>query len=182
MRTWEVVGKYPIYDGEGTISHTEIAIASTSNGYATFTERVAGNHVTKTNSELIELAREAFYKSEFSNKAISETVVKVEELEELFKSVKKFMKDSEARFLEMEKSQAESSERLTKADEERSTKFKAIEDKFKILNGAVMEMLTDYYSGKEEGGDVDVTVEEEPESSHVDGSDSSTTHENAETE
>ncbi|MGV3079057.1 DUF1366 domain-containing protein [Streptococcus sp. 32226D021BW] len=87
MRAWNVVGKYPIYK-DGAVSHTEIAIASTTGGYATYTEKVVGNHMDKPESELVELAREAHFKSEYADRAMAESVQKIDELEQSIKQNK----------------------------------------------------------------------------------------------
>lgn len=79
MRAWYVVGKYPIYtDGEET--YTEITLATVSGSYGTFTERVLGDQTSKTNDELIKLARDAYFKSEYADKAMPEAIQKVDEL------------------------------------------------------------------------------------------------------
>ena len=83
MRTWYVVGKYPIYT-DGKITHTEITLATLSGSYGTFTERVIGDHAGKTNDELIELARDAYFKSEYADKAMPEAVQKVDEMANKF--------------------------------------------------------------------------------------------------
>ena len=83
MRTWTVVGKYPIYT-DGKITHTEITLATISGSYGTFTERVIGDQTSKTNNELIELARDAYFKSEYADKAMPEAVQKVDEMESKF--------------------------------------------------------------------------------------------------
>ena len=83
MRTWYVVGKYPIYT-DGKITHTEITLATLSGSYGTFTERIAGDKTGKTNDELIELARDAYFKSEYADKAMPETVQKVDEMSNKF--------------------------------------------------------------------------------------------------
>ena len=83
MRTWYVVGKYPIYtDGKST--HTEITLATISGSYGTFTERVIGDQTGKTNDELIELARDAYFKAEYADKAMPEAVQKVDEMSDKF--------------------------------------------------------------------------------------------------
>ncbi|HFR3774548.1 TPA: DUF1366 domain-containing protein [Streptococcus suis] len=87
MRAWKVVGKYPFYS-DGEITHTEIAIASTTGGYATYTEKVVGNHMDKTEAELVELAREAHFKSEYADRAMAESVQKIDELEQSIKQNK----------------------------------------------------------------------------------------------
>ena len=79
MRAWNVVGKYPIYTN-GKITHTEITLATISGSYGTFTERVIGDQTGKTNDELIELARDAYFKSEYADKAMPEAVQKVDEM------------------------------------------------------------------------------------------------------
>ena len=83
MRTWYVVGKYPIYT-DGQITHTEITLATLSGSYGTFTERVAGDKTGKTNNELIELARDAYFKAEYADKAMPEAVQKVDEMSNKF--------------------------------------------------------------------------------------------------
>ena len=83
MRTWTVVGKYPIYT-DGKITHTEITLATISGSYGTFTERVIGDQTGKTNNELIELARDAYFKSEYADKAMPEAVQKVDEMSNKF--------------------------------------------------------------------------------------------------
>ena len=83
MRTWYVVGKYPIYT-DGKITHTEITLATISGSYGTFTERVIGDQTGKTNDELIELARDAYFKSEYADKAMPEAVQKVDEMANKF--------------------------------------------------------------------------------------------------
>ena len=83
MRTWYVVGKYPIYT-DGKITHTEITLATLSGSYGTFTERIAGDQTGKTNDELIELARDAYFKTEYADKAMPEAVQKVDEMSNKF--------------------------------------------------------------------------------------------------
>lgn len=83
MRAWNVVGKYPIYT-DGKITHTEITLATLSGSYGTFTERVVGDQTSKTNDELIELARDAYFKSEYADKAMPEAVQKVDEMSNKF--------------------------------------------------------------------------------------------------
>ena len=83
MRTWYVVGKYPIYT-DGKITHTEITLATLSGSYGTFTERIAGDQTGKTNDELIELARDAYFKAEYVDKAMPEAVQKVDEMANKF--------------------------------------------------------------------------------------------------
>lgn len=83
MRAWNVVGKYPFYT-DGKITHTEITLATLSGSYGTFTERVIGDQTDKTDNELIELARDAYFKSEYADKAMPEAVQKVDEMASKF--------------------------------------------------------------------------------------------------
>ena len=83
MRTWYVVGKYPIYT-DGKVTHTEITLATLSGSYGTFTERIAGDQTGKTNDELIKLARDAYFKAEYADKAMPEAVQKVDEMANKF--------------------------------------------------------------------------------------------------
>lgn len=83
MRAWNVVGKYPIY-ADGKITHTEITLATLSGSYGTFTERVIGDQTGKTDNELIELARDAYFKTEYADKAMPEAVQKVDEMSDKF--------------------------------------------------------------------------------------------------
>lgn len=83
MRAWYVAGKYPIYT-DGKITHTEITLATLSGSYGTFTERVVGDQTDKTNDELIKLARDAYFKSEYADKAMPEAIQKVDEMENKF--------------------------------------------------------------------------------------------------
>ena len=83
MRAWYVAGKYPIYT-DGKITHTEITLATLSGSYGTFTERIAGDQTGKTNNELLELARDAYFKSEYADKAMPEAVQKVDEMSNKF--------------------------------------------------------------------------------------------------
>lgn len=113
MRNWAVVGKYPIYDDDNKISHTEIAIASTSAGYATFTERVLGDHAKKSEKELIDLVLEALFKSEFSDRAMAESVQKIEEMDQAIKASNTLMAKMEAAITRAEEA-ANENRRLVK--------------------------------------------------------------------
>ncbi|NQP65414.1 hypothetical protein HO908_07720 [Streptococcus suis] len=177
MRAWKVIGKYPFLS-DGEITHTEIAIASTTGSYATYTEKVVGNHMDKTENELVELAREAHFKSEYADRAMAESVQKIEEMEAVVKSAKKFMQEAETKFADMQKAQTELTERMEAAEGERNERFKAVEDKFAILNGSVMEMLVEFYASME-NGEEDESIEN---IDTVDGSDNSTTNTDTETE
>ncbi|HFU3699125.1 TPA: hypothetical protein ACGOZJ_002223, partial [Streptococcus suis] len=110
----------------------------------------------------------------------AESVQKIEEMETVVKSAKRFMAESAENFEAMQSVQESLIERLSKAEEERNSRFQAVEDKFRILNGSVMEMLTEFYASFEEG---EVPEDESIENvDTVDGSDNSTTNTDTETE
>lgn len=139
MRAWKVVGKYPIYT-DGAVSHTEIAIASTTGGYATYTEKVVGNHMDKPESELVELAREAHFKSEYADRAMAESVQKIDEMEAVVKSAKSFMAESKQEFEAIKN-------RQDAAETERNERFSNLEaDMQTKIDDAVAE-LTIMFSG-----------------------------------
>lgn len=139
MRTWSVAGKYPIYT-EGMISHTEIVVVSTSGGHATYAEKVLGNHMDKPETELFELAREAYFKSEYADRAMAESVQKIDELEETTKEAKAFMENAADEFEAIKA-------RQDTAEKERNDRFKALEaDMQAKIDDAVAE-LTIMFSG-----------------------------------
>lgn len=80
MRTYAVVGKYPVYDEDGKITHTDISLNATSGGFDSFTQRVAGDHRNKPDTEAIELAKDAYFKSEYAEKAMSESAQEIDNL------------------------------------------------------------------------------------------------------
>ncbi|MDQ8821209.1 hypothetical protein RFF58_09360 [Streptococcus ruminantium] len=135
MRSWNVVGKYPVYTDD-VISHTEITIASTTSGYATYTERVLGNQMAKTDAELVELTREAHFKGEYADRAMAESVQKIEELDQIAKKAKDFMAEANQEF-EAIKSRQEA------AEAERDMRFTKLEsDMQKKIDDAVVELTT----------------------------------------
>ena len=80
MRTYAVVGKYPVYDEEGNITHTDVSLNATSGGFDSYTQRVAGDCRNKPDIEVVELAKDAYFKSEYAERAISESVQEIDNL------------------------------------------------------------------------------------------------------
>lgn len=178
MRAWNVSGKYPIIDGNGVVTHTEIILVSSTNGYATFTERVLGNQMHKSDHELVELARENYFKSEYSDRAMSESVQKIDEIESIVVGAKKFMQDAKQKMEEMQLLQTNLEARLTASETDRNNRFSEMKKQYDIINGAVIEMISDYYDKAEENEN----VSEVKNDGNVDGSDGTTTNRNTETE
>lgn len=79
MKTWQVDSDYPVFEGD-VISHTHIQISSRTNGYSSLAETVAGDHRNKPAEQKIQLVLDAFFKSEYADKAMAESVQTVEEL------------------------------------------------------------------------------------------------------
>lgn len=129
MRAWRVVGKYPVIGNDGQIANTIIQLVSTAGGEGSYTETVIGDHTKKTDSELIELAREAFFKSEYSNRAMAEAVQKVEALELAATNATKTMQDLE--------------KRLTDSEAERNKRFLQLEEEHSSVQGALLEFTTE---------------------------------------
>ncbi|HFI0175518.1 TPA: hypothetical protein ACGOWO_002320 [Streptococcus suis] len=145
MRAWNVVGKYPIYT-DGTVSHTEIAIASTTGGYATYTEKVVGNHMDKPESELVELAREAHFKSEYADRAMAESVRKIDELEVS-------IKQNKALNTELREQLDFAGTKIAQIDEslERSnTQYTRVEEMMKMTTAMVNELITSVMGTEED--------------------------------
>lgn len=139
MRSWSVVGRYPIYK-DGVVVKVDVTLASTSGLYATFSESVAGDHVGTSDDELVNLALEAFFKSEFADKAMAESVQKIDELEETTKEAKAFMENAADEFEAIKT-------RQDTAEKERNDRFKALEaDMQAKIDDAVAE-LTVMFSG-----------------------------------
>lgn len=80
MRTYAVVGKYPVYDDEGNITHTDVSLNATSGGFDSYTQRVVGDCRNKPDTEVVELAKDAYFKSEYAERAISESVQEIDNL------------------------------------------------------------------------------------------------------
>lgn len=136
MRAWNVVGKYPIYT-DGVISHTEIAIASTTGGYATYTERVAGNHINKTDIELVELAKEAHFKSEYADRAMAESVQKINELEVTVKKINEIDWDANVTLDQLDNYLTQVKEEMAVEDESIRTQVAAIVKRLEALETGV---------------------------------------------
>lgn len=116
MRAWKVIGKYPFLSN-GEVTHTEIAIASTTGSYATYTEKVVGNHMDKTETELVELAREAHFKSEYADRAMAESVQKIDELEVAVKKLDEIDWDANVTTDQLDKYLTQVKEELSLEDE-----------------------------------------------------------------
>lgn len=117
MRAWNVVGKYPVYDSDGKVSHTDITIASATGSHATYTERTIGDQRDKSEQELVELAREAHFKSEYADRAMAESVQKIDELEVAVKKLDEIDWDANVTTDQLDKYLTQVKEELSLEDE-----------------------------------------------------------------
>lgn len=145
MRSWNVVGKYPIYTDD-QVSYTEIQIASTTGGYATYTERIVGNHLNKTDVELVGLAKEAYFKSEYADRAMAESVQKIDELEVS-------IKQNRALNAELREQLDFAGTKIAQIDEslERSnTQYTRVEEMMKMTTAMVNELIASVMGTEED--------------------------------
>lgn len=139
MRTWRVVGKYPILDGNGEVANTAIQLVATAGGEGGFTEVVIGDHTGKPDEELIKLARDAYFKSEYSDRAMAESVVKIDELEQATKEFKDMVAEMRTA-IDESKEQTEQNRELVK-----------------IVSLTLNEVLVSLYADEEELTDEETT-------------------------
>lgn len=132
MRNWKVIDKFPIYSTDGKVTHTLIQLAADGGSYATFSEKVVGDHRQEGDTELIKLALDGFFKSEFADRAMAESVQKIDELDAAVRDAKKFTADAKSHLSEL-------STRLDNAEQERNARFDTLEQR---INSTVKE-LTD---------------------------------------
>lgn len=146
MRAFRVVGKYPIYDDGGNITHTDISITTTAGMPCDYTERVLGNHVNKSDEELVELCRNEHFKSEYSDRAMAESVQKIDELEQSIKANQKLQKELQEQidFAGSKMAQVDNAlERLEKESQK-------IETLIKTTTGTVNELIANMMGGMED--------------------------------
>ena len=139
MRAWNVVGKYPIYT-DGKITHTEITLATLSGSYGTFTERIAGDHTGKTNDELIELARDAYFKTEYADKAMPEAVQKVDAMSATVEEADKKLAEVETAITSLNSMVAIVTKAVEEAKEETAKNVDLVQNATNSIN-QLMEVL-----------------------------------------
>lgn len=140
MRAWNVVGKYPIYT-DGKVTHTEITLATLSGSYGTFTERVAGDQTGKTNDELIELARDAYFKNEYADKAMPEAVQKVDEMSATVEQANKKLTEVETAISSLNTLVKTVTQAVEEAKEETAKNVKLVKNATESIT-QLMEMLS----------------------------------------
>ncbi|MCO4613931.1 hypothetical protein Si065_00668 [Streptococcus infantarius subsp. infantarius] len=148
MRAWNVVGKYPIYT-DGKIKHTEITLATLSGSYGTFTERIAGDHTGKTNDELIELARDAYFKTEYADKAMPEAVQKVDAMSATVEEADKKLAEVETAITSLNSMVAIVTKAVEEAKEETAKNVDLVQNATNSIN-QLMEVLALFDTPSEE--------------------------------
>ena len=148
MRAWNVVGKYPIYT-DGKVTHTEITLATLSGSYGTFTERIAGDHTGKTNDELIELARDAYFKTEYADKAMPEAVQKVDAMSATVEEADKKLAEVETAITSLNSMVAIVTKAVEEAKEETAKNVDLVQNATNSIN-QLMEVLALFDTPSEE--------------------------------
>ena len=88
-RQWVITGKYPIRNVLGEITSITVHLSSTSDGYAQFSEGLKGDLSLMSDEDIINLAKEQYFKKEYTDRAVSESIVKVNELDDEILKIKK---------------------------------------------------------------------------------------------
>ena len=148
MRAWNVVGKYPIYT-DGKVTHTEITLATMSGSYGTFTERVTGDQTGKTNDELIELARDAYFKTEYADKAMPEAVQKVDAMSATVEEANKKLAEVESAITSLNNMVEIVTKAVEEAKEETAKNVELVQNATNSIN-QLMEVLALFGTPSEE--------------------------------
>lgn len=153
-RSWNIVGMpYGIFDDFGNVISTSITLTSTSDGYAIFTEVLKGDHTKKPDDILIKMVLEQYFKKEYTDYAVSEAVLKVDELEQSIKQVKSLQKSYNELIENTTKTAKETSVKLDLAEKQRNDilevvlqKVNGYDAKFEDLTKLVNHFMDDVYA------------------------------------
>ena len=88
-RQWVITGKYPVRNVLGEITSITVHLSSTSDGYAQFSEDLKGDLSLMSDEDIINMAKEQYLKKEYTDRAVSEAIVKVNELDDEILKIKK---------------------------------------------------------------------------------------------
>ena len=116
----------PEYDEFGAIVSTTVTLASQHDGYATFTETLSADHTRKTNDELITLAKNQYFKKEYTDYAMQDAVIKVDELERSIKSSEVLQASLQTLITETKLQSSKNAEDLIAAENSRNAVFENI--------------------------------------------------------
>lgn len=153
-RQWQLAGPaFPVYDEFGNITHTTVSVVSTNESYATYTEILLGDQTTKDASTLIKMAKDQYFKAEYADYAMEDSIKKVDELDRAIKDAKKFQDDVKE-LIEDIKTDAENNTRgLQSAERQRNIVFSELVSKINgydnrfeemnnVINGFFAEILS----------------------------------------
>lgn len=146
MRSWTIIDKYAVFDYEGKVTHTAIQLSSSTGGYATFTEKVLGDHRHKVDDELIDLALDSFFKGEYADRAMAESVQKVDEIDLKLKEVDKVVETVNEATQRLDAKYDE----LDTAISEAKASTVANESMLKMMTATFNEFITSQHEGVEE--------------------------------
>ena len=148
-RQWVITGKYPIRNVLGEITSITVHLSSTSDGYAQFSEDLKGDLSLMSDEDIIEMAKEQYFKKEYTDRAVSEAIVKVNELDNEILKIKKLGSDLST-FIDEVKSRADSLEYDVRESEKyRNDSFKKIleqvdnnSNNIDVINSTLNEFMT----------------------------------------
>ena len=148
-RQWVITGKYPIRNVLGEITSITVHLSSTSDGYAQFSEDLKGDLSLMSDEDIINLAKEQYFKKEYTDRAVSESIVKVNELDDEILKIKKLSSDLST-FIEEVKSRSDFLESEVRNSEKyRNDAFAKIlkkvdnnADKVEVINSTLNEFMT----------------------------------------
>lgn len=178
-RIWSLANKpYPEYNEYGEITSTIVTVVSTNSGYSVYTESLNGDHINKSSEELIKMAKDQFFKREYSDYAMQDAVIKVDELEQAIKKSENLQKEFQDLISSTQEQAAKNAADLQEAENRRNTVFSQIVDNINgyeerlenlstLVNGFMDEIYSTIYS---EEGQGDENVEGSTAESHNESS------------
>ena len=148
-RQWVITGKYPVRNVLGEITSITVHLSSTSDGYAQFSEDLKGDLSLMSDEDIINMAKEQYFKKEYTDRAVSEAIVKVNELDDEILKIKKLSSElsilidevkSRSDLLESEVRDSEkyTNDALAKIVE----KVDNNADKVEVINSTLNELMT----------------------------------------
>lgn len=148
-RQWVITGKYPIRNALGEVTSITVHLSSTSDGYAQFSEDLKSDLSLMSDEDIINMAKEQYFKKEYTDRAVSEAIVKVNELDDEILKIKKLSSDLTI-LIDENKSRADLLESDVRNSEKyRNEAFSRIlkkvdntSDKVEVINSTLNEFMT----------------------------------------
>lgn len=139
-RIWKIVGNYPQLNDYGEYDSSIIQLVTTGDEYATFTVKIPYMPIGTNSDDIIKAALDQFYKEEFADKAVQESVLKVDTLEQ---RLIKMLSDVETQKNELDtisKNISETDDNLKKSEYQRNIVFDRILSKINANDESVKEL------------------------------------------